>query len=140
MAPRGYVRVVGESHYQEVLKSLLATARSNRIVTVGVEPEPDNPFDSKAIRVFDPATGKTLGYLPRGTTGFVRLLKDHGIWCNAELKGGTSDKPSIGLVLHLHGEQEDEVHRPPLQPPGLAPALKSAGGLWAFIRRFRKGR
>ena len=153
MAPRGYIGVVGESHYQEALKSFLATAQPDRIVTVGVEREPDNPFDAKAIRVFDPPTGQTLGYLPRGTTGFVRLLKERGINCHAELTGGTADKPSIGLVLHLHGEQEDQVQWQQLtinEPPttqyarrSARPApvpVKSDGGIWSFIRRLFRTR
>jgi hypothetical protein len=109
MAPRGYIGVVGESHYQDALKNLMATAQPSRIVTVGVAREIDNPFDPKAIRVFDPATGNTLGYLPRGTTGFVKLLREHSIERHAELTGGTTQKPSIGLVLYLHGEQVDDI-------------------------------
>ncbi len=158
MAPHGYIGVVGESHYQDALKHLLVTAVPNRIVTVGVEREPSNPFDPKAIRVFDPATGRTLGHLPRGTTGFVRLLKEHGIQCHAELKGGTSDKPSVGLVLHLHGEQQDpeKGQQPQTRTVGktvedtrmsdLGGTAASAsevkpGGMWSFLRRiFRGGR
>jgi hypothetical protein len=160
MAPRGYIGVVGESHYQDALRSLMAMAQPNRIVTVGVVREPDNPFDSKAIRVFDPATGKTLGYLPRGTTGFVRLLKEHGIERHAELTGGTPEKPSIGLVLHLRGEQQDQVGWQQAQartvvesvedtqisqlagrsPDASATQVRSSGGMWSFIRRFFRGR
>lgn len=138
MAPRGYIRVVGESHYQDALKDLLVTAHPNRIVTVGVEREPDNPLDPKAIRVFDPTTGRTLGHLPRGTTGFARLLKEHSIECHAELKGGTPDKPSIGIVLHLHGEQEDLGQS--RQPQARAAVHTKSSGMWSFLRRFFQGR
>lgn len=159
MAPRGYVRVVGESHYQDALRDLLQRAAPGRIVEVGVEREPSNQFDPNAIRLFDPAAGRTLGYLPRGTTGFVRLLRDHAIKRHAELTGGTLGKPSIGLVLHLHGEQEDQPQLQPTtqsaapglqavpiaQPPRQAQdsatgAAKSDGGIWSSIRRFLQGR
>lgn len=161
MAPRGYIGLVGESHYQDALNGLMATAQQDRIVTVGVEREPSNPFDSKAIRVFDPATGQTLAYLPHGATGFAKLLKEHSVRRHAQLTGGTSDKPSIGLVLHLHGEQEDSVQwQQPREPTVVAtangtpvtqgaarssaasaPHSKSGGGVWSIIRGIfdRKG-
>jgi len=152
MAPRGYIGVVGESHYQDALKALMTAAQPNRIVTVGVEREPENPFDASAIRVFDPATGQTLGYLPRGTTGLVRLLREPGIRRSAELTGGTADKPFLGLVLHLHGEQEDQVQREPTVPktaigrpaepasPPTPTPVRSKGGVWAFIQRLFQSR
>ncbi len=137
MAPRGYIGVVGESHYQNALKKLMATAQPGRIVTVGVAREPDNPFDPKAIRVFDPATGNTLGHLPRGTTGFVKLLKDHSIERHAELTGGTPQKPSIGLVLHLHGEQADDIGWQQRSADASTTEGKSdRGAIWSLIGRW----
>lgn len=106
----GYCAVVGESHYQEALRS------TSRICSVGPEgrptftaalvPEPENPYDSNAIAVYAPE-GK-LGYFSRESAiDYRRLftevtrLGNHGGACDAYLTGGTADKPSLGVVLRL---------------------------------------
>ncbi len=106
----GYCAVVGESHYQE---ALLSTSRicfpgpEGRLTfTAALVPELENPYDSNAIAVYSPE-GK-LGYFSRGTAidyrqlfAEVARLGYHGAACEAYLTGGTTDKPSFGVVLHL---------------------------------------
>lgn len=106
----GYCAVVGESHYQDALRG------TSRICTVGPDgrstftaalvPEPANPYDSNAIAVYSPE-GK-LGHFSRETAldyrglfAEVICLGYHGGACEAHLVGGTFDKPSFGVVLHL---------------------------------------
>lgn len=106
-APKGYMAVVGESHYQDAISAVAARCGHPRIFRVGIAREPSNPYDANALRVFDPETDSTLGYLAKGTTGFIRRTAHGPFFCEGEVKGGTSDKPHFGLVIHIYGTQPD---------------------------------
>lgn len=93
-----FVAVVGESHYQEALRRMAASAPTARVT---VEGEPSNPHDKKAVRIANDA-GETLGYLAKGQyTQLKQVARAKPLTCLAEFRGGTSEKPSVGLVLDL---------------------------------------
>lgn len=64
------VRIVGVSNYQ---KAIIDGHVGDPVV---LTPEPDNPYDPRAIAVFDDY-GATLGYLPRDSW-LHRALLDEG--------------------------------------------------------------
>lgn len=93
-----HVAVVGESHYQDVLRRMFA---SSARVTVIIEGEPTNQYDKKAVRVAN-ESGETLGYLAKGHyTELKALARLRARTCSADLRGGTPDRPSIGIVLDI---------------------------------------
>lgn len=96
-----YVAVVGESHYQLVLQRMAAESRAARVT---IEGEPSNAYDRGAVRVANDA-GETVGYLAKGQyTKLKQLARATPLVCQAELKGGTTETPAIGLVVDL-GEE-----------------------------------
>jgi HIRAN domain len=62
----GFVQVVGESHYQDTLRTLAGKLGSEGVFTARLVPEPDNPHDSNAVAVFiEDHSGAKIGYLAR---------------------------------------------------------------------------
>jgi hypothetical protein len=119
-SPPGYVLqsegpsdVVGESYYQEALEATRAMLRYDReigrpVFDAVLVPEPDNPYDSKAVAVYSPA-GK-IGHVPRGSLWFELLssLADAGhsrATCRAWLIGGEEGK-FLGAVLGADPDEE----------------------------------
>jgi hypothetical protein len=106
----GYCAVVGESHYQEALRStsgVCVTGPEGRpTFTAVLVAEPSNQFDRNAIAVYS-AQGK-VGYLSRENAlayqpvlqKAMRLAYEGGA-CEAYLTGGQPDKPYFGVVLRL---------------------------------------
>jgi HIRAN domain len=93
-----FIGVVGESHYQDVLRQMLASAPR---ASVTIEGEPTNPQDKNAVRIANEA-GETIGYLAKGHyTQLKQIARARPVQCWAELRGGTPDKPSVGIVLDL---------------------------------------
>lgn len=93
-----FAAVVGESHYQEVLRRMATRATTVRVT---VEGEPSDPHDKKAVRIANEA-GETLGYLAKEQyTQLKHVARVKPLRCLAELRGGTPEKPSVGLVLDL---------------------------------------
>jgi hypothetical protein len=93
-----FVGVVGESHYQDPLRTMLGSGKSIRVT---VEGEPANAHDKNAVRIANDA-GETIGYLAKGQyTLLKKIARVAPVTCSAELRGGTPDKPSIGIVLDL---------------------------------------
>jgi hypothetical protein len=73
---------------------------------VSLIPEPQNQYDSHAVRV-DITGGSQVGYLPREETQAYRTVmlsltesQRLGI-CRARLIGGTEGKPSFGVMIDL---------------------------------------
>jgi HIRAN domain len=106
----GHCTVVGESHYQDALRA------TSRICTAGEEgrptftavlvAEPHNQYDPNAIAIYSPAGH--LGYLSRDDAveykevlAEVRKRGYQAGACRAHLVGGTTEKPSFGVVLRL---------------------------------------
>jgi hypothetical protein len=73
---------------------------------VELVPEPTNPVDANAIRV-DVLGGVQVGYLAREDAAAYRLVlaavgpTGKKAVCRAKLIGGTSEKPSIGVMIDL---------------------------------------
>ncbi|MGE0705496.1 MAG: DUF4236 domain-containing protein [Vicinamibacterales bacterium] len=130
-----YLAVVGESHYQEALRALrqelleVADGSDEFRFTAVLKPEPENQHDPNAIVVLGPQQ-QPLGYVAaRIAKEFHRRLSAVGMQsCTAELRGGTGEKRSIGVVLHWgevrerliavdgsmrHGQEYSNVAEPP---------------------------
>jgi hypothetical protein len=114
-----FVKVVGESHYQEALRALVrhcVPAEDGRpgFPAVLVR-EPENPFDPNAIAVHGP-TGP-VGYLPRENAArysqtFAKLREAgyDGGSCGGLLNGGDREPPNYGVVLTLAYPEVCEMH------------------------------
>ena len=87
---------------------MLATAP---IARVTIESEPENPYNKNAVRIANEA-GETIGYLARGRyTCLKTVARVAPVVCSAELRGGRSDKPSIGIVIDLGDSFADNRDR-----------------------------
>jgi hypothetical protein len=93
----GPLSAVGESQYQPALQR---AAQFGRVCWATLLPEPHNPFDGNAVAV--QIQGETVGYLSRADArryqSRLQSLKQP-MNVPAKLIGGTSDKPSFGLML-----------------------------------------
>lgn len=105
-----YCEVVGESFYAQAIAQTLPTCWSDeeddRVFRAILIAEPDNEYDSNAVGVWS-SVGK-VGHLPREEAALYRPLFDEirrrgydGGCCEAVMKGGTPDKPNIGIWLRL---------------------------------------
>lgn len=101
----GFMRVVGESAYQETLRSLdflfTTIERSERTFVAKLVPEPDNAYDANAVAVKTEGDA-TVGYLPRDVARTYQkhiVRQPQGVRCPAQLVGGTEGKEHIGVVL-----------------------------------------
>jgi hypothetical protein len=114
----GFMRVVGESHYQATLRRLRRSCRPGAegrpSFPVTLTREPDNPHDEHAVAVMS-AFGR-IGYLPRddarryGPTLQVLQREGYaGASCRALLNGGASDRPSFGVTLCVAYPEDCEV-------------------------------
>lgn len=89
----GFVAVVGESSYQDTLRTLPT------IFTAMLVPQPDNPYDRNAVAVIT-TDGRIVGYLARDVAKsyHARLVRhSDSVTCPAKLIGGGAK--SIGVVL-----------------------------------------
>ena len=88
------VHLVGEASYQA------AIAKVSKGDRVTIEPEPDNPYDPRALRCAD-VTGETIGYIERDSW-LTRAIIDQKTPVTArieEIIGGVKGKPTRGVVL-----------------------------------------
>lgn len=115
----GFMRVVGESHYQPALSQMRrrcvpgAEGRPSMPVTLVLEP--DNPYDDHAVAVMS-AAGQ-VGHLPRDdarrygpTLLALQRAGYHGASCHALLNGGTRTKPTFGVTLCVAYPEDCELH------------------------------
>ena len=104
----GRVPVVGESHYQAVLKKAVGgrvagPGFAGVRTTTTLIPEPGNPHDRHAVRV--DVAGGTVGYLPRHHAVeyqeplLAATSRGYVPWCPAQITGG-GDR-HYGIYLHL---------------------------------------
>jgi hypothetical protein len=115
----GFMRVVGESHYQSTLSQMrrrsVPGAEGRPSFPVMLIREPENPYDDHAIAVMS-AVG-CVGYLPRedarryGPT-LQALQRDGytGASCSALLNGGKRGRPSFGVTLCVAYPEDCELH------------------------------
>ena len=103
------VAVVGESRRQSTLRALAGDRLKQEefvIFTAAVVPEPTNSFDSNAVAIYIHRGGH-VGYLTREDAVEYKpvceaLIAQKAIGlCRARLIGGTTNKPSIGVMLDL---------------------------------------
>ena len=80
--------------------------------------EPDNKYDSNAIRV-DSDQGR-LGYIPAQTAATLAPFMDRGNSVDAFIEaitGGTEDKPTMGVVLHIRKQPRSHYTTPAFVEP-----------------------
>ena len=85
----GFLRVVGESHYQETLRRARATsADAEPVFWASLIPEPDNPYDPNAVKVAIDPFG-TVGYLARESArrygSLIAAAKSTAVRCPCKL-------------------------------------------------------
>jgi hypothetical protein len=95
------LEVVGESHYQNELRSVVAA--QGREVTALLVPEPDNPHDANAVSIW--VSGQRVGYLQRDDARSMHgpiaaLIMENGpVAVAGRIVGGESGRPSYGIFL-----------------------------------------
>jgi hypothetical protein len=96
-----FMAIVGESYRQDVLRAALETyGNAENAVVATLECEPQNEFDANAVVV--KIGDQPVGYLSRDVAERFRpfiAVSPTPVTCKATLRGGTEDKPHIGLVL-----------------------------------------
>ncbi len=97
--------IVGESHYQGAIRSVLLN--NGREFVAIVKPEPNNQYDRNAIRICSP-TNDTIGYLSKETAVRYKGHFDSGITTvPARITGGESGKEHLGVVLSWDDRSTD---------------------------------
>jgi hypothetical protein len=96
-----FMAVVGESYRQDVLRAALEThGHAENAVMATLECEPENQADANAVAV--KVGGQLVGYLERDVAERFRpfiAVSPTPVICKATLRGGTEDKPNIGIVV-----------------------------------------
>jgi tetratricopeptide (TPR) repeat protein len=103
----GLVQVVGESHYQDVLRALASRIGSGGVFTARLVPEPLNPHDANAVAVCVEGDLGTVGYLARGVAKSYHAplaRRSEPVTCPARLTG--VDNVTIGVVLDFEEVRE----------------------------------
>ena len=102
----GFLGVSGESHYQDALKAAKQSkAEFEPTFEATLVAEPSNEFDPNAVAVIIAPFGK-VGYVPEVVAErFQKIViaARQPVHCQAKLRGGTSEKPLIGVV-HRYNE------------------------------------
>jgi hypothetical protein len=102
------VAAVGESHYQDALRSLCGNQRWEDVqfdCTAVLVPQPTNPHDPNAVMVQVDAT--LVGYLSRGDAinyqALIREATPRLIHCEARIagRGPGADTSNLGVFLRL---------------------------------------
>ena len=110
------VGIVGESNYQDALrrsKSSVKDYAGSSYVTAIMAREPDNPYDSGAVKVMNGRL-ETIGYLSRELAAkygsAIELWEADGyhVRCQAKLLGGVGRRQHIGAWLDLDSPEAIE--------------------------------
>lgn len=129
LAPGGERSVVGEARHQDYLEEL-ACGRDDRgcvvqHVMAELVREPDNPYDSDAVRV--DVGGRQVGYIPRDEAAdyhdVIAALWERGLLatCRAKLTGGwdrPGDRGHIGVCLDIDDDLRESAGAAALIPCG----------------------
>ena len=98
----GFLGLAGESHYQDALRAAKRSKpEPEPIFWATLIAEPTNAFDPNAVAVIIEPFGK-VGYVPKFVAArFQRIVKtaSGAVQCQAQIRGGTVEKPLIGVVL-----------------------------------------
>ena len=103
----GFVPVVGESHYQDVLRALAGRIGSDGVFTARLVPEPLNPYDANAVAVCVDDDLRKVGHLARGVAKSYHAplaRRAEPVTCPARLTG--VDNRAIGVVLDFEQVRE----------------------------------
>lgn len=107
------LEVVGESHYQEEIQTVVHEV--GREIAAVLVPEPENPYDSNAVSVW--VAGVKVGHLSRSDAelyqmSVARLMRQEGkpIAVAGSIHGGEPGKPSFGVFLR-HDPEDFGVRR-----------------------------
>ena len=111
------VEIVGESNYQDALrnsKDCVKDYADSAYVTAVLAREPDNPYDSGAVKVMNGRL-ETVGYLSRKLA--AKYGPAIGLWeadgyhirCQAKLFGGEGKRRTIGAWLDLDTPESIEA-------------------------------
>ena len=101
------LEVVGESHYQDALWSIVGGRRRDAVryeAVAVLEPEPNNPYDPNAIRVL--VEGHHIGHLSREDAaayrpGLLRLIEGsptRRVALEAQIVGGGPQRDGLGFL------------------------------------------
>ena len=114
---RFHLPIVGEASYQDELRRLDGGRLGRgepvefRVVLI---PEPNNQHDSNAICAYA-ENGGVIGYLCRDNAESIGdaireflSLRGRNVACRGVARGGTQDKPSIGVWLDLDTDALDD--------------------------------
>jgi hypothetical protein len=100
--PAGFLGLSGESHYQDALRAAKQSkAELEPTFEATLVAEPSNEFGPNAVAVIIAPFGK-VGYVPKAAAErFQKIVSaaTQPVHCQAKLRGGTSEKPLIGVVL-----------------------------------------
>jgi HIRAN domain len=112
------VRVVGVSHYQDVLREIAGAGGGEAVrheATAALLPEPENPHDPNAVQVT--IGGRPVGYLSREDAvrygPAVEILRASGrvLTCAAVIggRGPDAETANLGVFLQLPSPTEAEM-------------------------------
>jgi hypothetical protein len=98
----GILGLSGESHYQDALQAAQhSKPEPETIFWATLLAEPTNAFDPNAVAVVIEPFGK-VGYVPKSVAArFQKIVRtaSGAVRCQAQIRGGTAEKPLIGVVL-----------------------------------------
>jgi hypothetical protein len=114
-----WIATVGESHYQGALMKISGSTTWEAVrfeCQAALVPEPDNAYDSNAVRVFADCRGDYIhvGYLSRGDALDYTLVvqgaaeRGYTIACDAHIAGREpgSETHNLGIFLELPTPEE----------------------------------
>lgn len=115
-----WIAVVGESSYQPALREICGSTRWERVrfeCRAALVPEPDNHYDSNAVRIHAGVEGRQylhVGYLSRGDAADYKAVvqdaerKGYAIACEAHIAGREpgSDTHNLGIFIELPTPEE----------------------------------
>lgn len=65
-----------------------------------LEREPENPYDSNAVRVIDPGSEEFIGFIPKTDNAEIAQALDDGVTVTCTLVGwAATRKPSFKVVI-----------------------------------------
>ncbi len=98
----GFLGLSGESHYQDALGAAKRSKPELEPTFIAIlVAEPTNAFDPNAVAVIIEPFGQ-VGYVPKTVAGRIQKIVSAAtapVRCQAQLRGGTLEKPLIGVVL-----------------------------------------
>jgi hypothetical protein len=117
--------------YPDNLLNLGSTYNDNEVIELTLEREPDNKYDSKAIKVLH--KGDFLGYIPAALNAPIQEAMDQGVPYYARVNEVVISKKSPnkpGLIIYVRPNGA-----PPSEQAVLASALERTFGVETVVRQ-----